>query len=425
MQLVDRWLKHQTLNELGVVVEGINKLQQTAPLFHQLLALISNNDMDPTSRSSLSNIIRKVSRYWDAARQLYRTAKKFPLVRNMRIQLVTLPFKAFEGQINSSDLSDLGTCLSRLGFVKGQQNSMSQLCRKLKLNQSAAQARYEVAKRALSAPKIHAEIQIIAFCEMQARGLFPRVVSSSKDACFLCNTFIQLYGRMHTPKSHGRLYPGWRLPFLPEFRVLQQKFNERLCEDLHRNVSSGLVRGKLHVHPLPNESNLLTLTASVTTQSISELPSETSHEKISSLESSTIVSDDPQEHGPSPAISQIAHVETTSDSSIDTIHLLEEKPMKDYLKYSSPFRLIITESLEVHLGLDDESTSATTKEPLGYIIERLEADNIKYLGEKCPVFDVRRLEGQVLCLLSEENSFCLVAGDVVLKITTQKSTKDK
>ncbi|KAJ5913613.1 hypothetical protein N7504_002496 [Penicillium tannophilum] len=425
IQLVDRWSKHQTLDELCVIVEGINHLQQTAPQFHHLLALISNIDMVPSSRSSLLNIIRKVSRYWDAARHLYRTAKKFLLVRKMKVQLATLPLKAFEGQIDCSVFSDLDLCLSRHGFIKEQQDSVSQLCHKLNIDEKAAHARYGKACMALSAPKIHAEIQIVAFCDMQSRGLFPRVVSSSKDACFLCNTFIQLHKRMHIPRAHGRLWPGWKLPTLPQFTVLQQNFNERLLEDLHRNVSSGLARAKLHVHPIPSESNLLTLTASVTTQSIPKLASETSHENTSSIASSSIVSDNPPINGPLSAIGQIPRIEAPSDSSINTVHLLEEKkPMKDYLKHSRSFRLIITESLEVHLGLDDESTSATTKEPLGYIIERLEADKIKSLSEKCPVFDVRRLEGEVSCLLSEENSFCLVAGDVVLKITTQKSIKD-
>jgi hypothetical protein len=137
IQLVDRWLKHQTLDELGNIVEGIHHLQQRAPRFYDLLDSISNNDMDPSSRSSLLNIIRKVSRHWEATRKLYRTAKKFPLVRNMKIQLASLPQKAFEGQINSSEFSDPCSCLSSLGFVKGQQ-SVSQLCRNLKLDQKAA-----------------------------------------------------------------------------------------------------------------------------------------------------------------------------------------------------------------------------------------------------------------------------------------------
>lgn len=421
IQLVNRWLKHKTFIELGVIVEGINHLQQTVPRLHHLLALIPNIDMNPSSRSSLMNIIGKVSRYWDAARQLYRTAKKFPLVRNMRIQLANLPVKAFKGQINLGEISDLGSCLYRLGFVQGQEKSVSKLCRNLNLDQNAAHARYARALSALSTPKIHAEIQIIAFCEMQIRGPFPRVVSSSKDACFLCNTFIQLHGRMHTPKAHGRLWPGWKLPALPQFIVIQQKFNEKVLEELHRDVSSGLARGKLQVHPPPNESNLLTLLASETTQSIPELSPGASDTASSSVRSSVTVSDDPPKHGSSSVMGRLSRIETPSDISMNTVHLLKEKIVKDYLKCNRPFRLIITESLELHLGLEDESTSAARKEPLGYSIERLKADSIKSLSEICPVIDVRQLDGEVLCPLSEDNAFCLTAGDVVLRINTQET----
>ncbi|KAJ5191725.1 uncharacterized protein N7498_010710, partial [Penicillium cinerascens] len=322
IHLVDRWLKHQALDELGDLVEGIHHLQQTAPRFYDLLNLISNNDIDPSSRSSLFNIIRKVSRYWEAARELYRMAKKFPLVRNMKIQLASLPQKAFEGQINSIEFSDPCSCLSRLGFVKGQR-TVSQLCHNLKLDQKAAFTRYKGAQKALSAPKIHAKIQIIAFCEIQAPKLFPRVVSSSKDACFLCNTFIQLYGRMHTPKTHSRLYPGWRLLSLPKFRVLQQKLNKRLIESLQHDISLGLVQGKLPIRPFPNESTLLTLPASSTTVSIAELISEISEGKISSVDSSIILSDDSPKYNPSLAVSRIPSTKIPSDNSVKTVYLLE------------------------------------------------------------------------------------------------------
>ncbi|KAJ5865142.1 uncharacterized protein N7529_007058, partial [Penicillium soppii] len=331
IQLVDRWMRHQNSDELGDLVEGIHHLQQTAPRFYDLLDLISNHDMDPCSRSSLLNIIRKVSRYWGAAGQLYRTAKEFPLVRNMKIQLASLPQKAFESQTNSSELSELSSCLSRHGFAKGQKHSLSQLCRNLRIDEKAAQARYEGAQKALSAPKIHAEIQIIAFCELQALNLFPRVVSSSKDACFLCNTFIQLYERMHTPRAHNRLYPGWRLPSLPQFRVIQQRLNKSLIESLQHNVSLGLAQGKLSVHPCPNESNILTSSASGTTMSMPEPVSESPEGHISSIApSSFTLSDDPPKCGPSLSISRLSSNETASGNSIDTVYLLEGEPVYNF-----------------------------------------------------------------------------------------------
>lgn len=419
IQLVDRWMRHQTLDELGDLVEGIHHLQKTAPRFYGLLDLISNHDMDPSSRSSLLNIIRKVSRYWGAARRLYRMAKEFTLVRNMKIQLASLPQEAFESQTSSTELSDLSSCLFRHGFVKGQKHSLSQLCRILRVDERAARARYEGAQRALSAPKIHAEIQIIAFCEIRAPNLFPRVVSSSKDACFLCNTFIQLYGRMHTPRAHGRLYPGWRLPSLPQFRVLQQKLNKGLIESLQHNISLGLAQGKLPVHPCPNESNVLTSSASGTTMSMPKPLSESPEGYISSIDSSSItLSGDPPIRRPSLSITRLSSNETPSDNSINTAYLLEGELVNDFVKYNKPFHLIITESIEVHLGLQDEPASTARKEGLGYDIKRFTPDSIKYLSETCPVVDVRQLKGEVQFPLSEDNAFCLVAGDVVLKINT-------
>lgn len=104
--------------------------------------MISNNDMAPSSRSSFLNIIRKVSRYWEAARKLYRRAKKYLLVRNIRIRLANLPQKAFEAQVYPTKSTDLSVCLSKLRFTKRQQN-VPMLYHQLKLDQNAAYARYK------------------------------------------------------------------------------------------------------------------------------------------------------------------------------------------------------------------------------------------------------------------------------------------
>lgn len=154
--------------------------------------------------------------------------------------------------------------------------------------------------------------------------------------------------------------------------------------------------------------------------SVPELVSEISERKISSIDSSIILSDDSPKYGPSLAISRISGAETPSDNSIKSVYLLEGGLVNDFVEYNRPFRLFVTESLEVHLGLKDELTSATRKGPLGYSIERFTAHSIKYLRETCPVVDVRQLESEVLCPLSEDNAFCLAAGDVVLKINTHE-----
>lgn len=42
--------------------------------------------------------------------------------------------------------------------------------------------------------------------------LRPRVICSSKSACFLCDLFIQLHGQYYVPRTHGVLYEKWTLP---------------------------------------------------------------------------------------------------------------------------------------------------------------------------------------------------------------------
>lgn len=77
-KLLDSWSHYQVDARLVEVVEGIYRLQQIVGLSN-LIGTIPNQDMNPTARKSLLNIVHKVGRYWEVARYLYRTAKKSPL----------------------------------------------------------------------------------------------------------------------------------------------------------------------------------------------------------------------------------------------------------------------------------------------------------------------------------------------------------
>jgi hypothetical protein len=61
--------------------------------------------------------------------------------------------------------------------------------------------------------KIHAEIQLLFFYELHPDRPRPRVICSSKSACYLCNLFFQLHDGFHVPRTHGRLYEKWILPY--------------------------------------------------------------------------------------------------------------------------------------------------------------------------------------------------------------------
>ena len=60
--------------------------------------------------------------------------------------------------------------------------------------------------------KVHAEIQLLFFYELHPDRLRPRIICSSKSACYLCNLFFQIHGGFSVPRTHGRLYEKWILP---------------------------------------------------------------------------------------------------------------------------------------------------------------------------------------------------------------------
>ena len=107
--------------------------------------------------------------------------------------------------------------------------------------------------------KIHAEIQLVMFYEQHPNLPRPRVICSSKAACFLCNLFIQSYGTFHVPSTHGRIYDGWfppqshTLPVATRPKILRtmNKLNQLLENEIMQTL-----RRKIKAHPEPAESVL-------------------------------------------------------------------------------------------------------------------------------------------------------------------------
>jgi hypothetical protein len=220
VKLVDLWIKHQTQTPLEDLVEGVYQLQKTETV-QRVLDGMSNRDMDPLRRASLLNVVKKVARYRQASRFLYRLVAKEHNLSRLKAIAVNLPKEYFEKSVQSSIdyYPRLSSVLFRIHPKYAKEKSLGQIRRLLltKKEKSVDEDFSERVFRTLNEAKIHAEVQLIAHCESQlpggSRGLAPRVICSSKDACYLCNLAIYLYrGKTHTPRSHGRLYPGWRLP---------------------------------------------------------------------------------------------------------------------------------------------------------------------------------------------------------------------
>lgn len=255
---------HRDDTTLQAIVESMHRLSQ-AP---DLETVISHTMDERLARASLLNIIQRVARYKEVARQFYRAAKKFPMVRSSQVTPVRLGPEAFQRVSSSSNSPNIESALASRSIPKDHRR-LDQVCRHLastSSTKSKATANKEFVERChetLRNGKVHAEIQLLYHYLATPSDKPPRVVCSSKDACYLCNTFITMHKAFHTPGCHGRLYPGWRLPSTHLDQT--KKFNQVLETRLRESLEILFQRKEKTGYPPPNESSLWTMHLSNTT----------------------------------------------------------------------------------------------------------------------------------------------------------------
>ena len=85
---------------------------------------------------------------------------------------------------------------------------------------------------------VHAEIQIIFHYAMHkpARSHGPRVLGTSKAACYLCNLFIMHHGEYFVSKTHGQLYDQWTIPDLASVSAVAQDSFRAVLGDINQDI---------------------------------------------------------------------------------------------------------------------------------------------------------------------------------------------
>ena len=173
-------------------------------------------DMSPTISSSLKiylpRAMRKLGRYYYVACDLINAARssRYTLFRRISVRAMEEP------RLNMAFI---------VGHSVGFDQSLQRVTRSSHQHPpnahdsgsvSAARTKFQSRISNCATPwKVHAEIQLLLFYEQQPHIFRPRIISSSKSACYLCDLFIQLHGKFRMPRTHGRLYDRWILPERP------------------------------------------------------------------------------------------------------------------------------------------------------------------------------------------------------------------
>lgn len=361
-------------------------------------------------------------RYSEAARFLFRTSKKFPIARRMKAVIVSLPDNAFTRiPLEPTYKIGIASVLARVKTPKmskrmTQQSQVDTICRLL--GTDTDQADEDLAKQAVrthKTGKIHAEVQLLVHDEIHRNTepcdkilLPPRIVSSSKKACFLCDLLIKVHGKMRTPWSHGKLYPGWRVPDYPGLD-LQERFNGVLEHCIRKSISLLFERGERTTYPDPRESTLITLPSLQSEPVIVRMPKEESRVEVSELqvqdvdsmtgdESDTSEIDKEDSEPSSEARSRVANVsridEQNSDEAIARVkfgsgrasqhapvgvsHILDKKPESGTEK-AEP--VVHGQPIYEGPGKDTQHVQATSSPKSESHVEGITHDDLQSEGE--------------------------------------------
>lgn len=245
-----------------------------------LFGYLSLQNVPRESQERLFNCLSKIARYRESATLLCRMAKRFVMLREATMEEVHLPREAFAKPPKGTFTGNVQSILTRLSQKQNvQTHNLPPWVQKAIAATPSNEFTAEINNR-LQDSRIHAEIQILAHYEDASSDVVPpRIIASSKNACYLCDTFIRLHRGFSVPKTHGKLYPGWRLPTMPQLDPLQQRLNGLLEEKILAMIKKLSQTGVKPVNKFINESTIfpLHLSASALTSlsnhSSADLPS--------------------------------------------------------------------------------------------------------------------------------------------------------
>jgi hypothetical protein len=238
-----------------VSLQHLDELLSLAHLFEvQTLAklLSHSRTINPSTKEYLPRAIEKLGRYRSIAKDLAKASKtkESSLFRSITVRPIELPDLQLDNRNLTGSLQDFERVWSR--NAGGVSHSLLQQVRE------KAETKYQSRVHTCVTPwKVHAEVQILMYYERLPRQDLPRVICSSKSACYLCSLFLETHGRFIVPRTHGKIYDRWTLPsdagFDSETMKTLLPVLHRFNQTVEATIRKGL-KGELgHLAP-PNES---------------------------------------------------------------------------------------------------------------------------------------------------------------------------
>lgn len=231
----------------------------TQGILHQVLTRSSR--LDPGSRRNIAITITKLSRYVSISRFLLQAARKYSVFDRIQISVINSRVRRLPAlKLDSMTAGVIDNLLeeSKRGVLSSKLHA-----------ESPSAIKDHICQAATLAVPVHAEIQLLFHYERSPSNSPPRIICSSKQACFLCNLFFKMHGRFMVPSTHGRLYEKWALPAAVE--NTRDNVNEDILTTIRSFVSAvddALIREMRSTRgPYPNPYESMILLSAACSQS--------------------------------------------------------------------------------------------------------------------------------------------------------------
>lgn len=160
--------------------------------------------LEADSRETIARTITKLGRYSTVSQSLLEVARNHVIFERLRISIVKFRApKLVPTELDGKTKDFVHALVNKPGFRKLASRYP---------DPSLSEIEDHIRREATIAIPVHAEIQLLFHYEWNPCSLPPRIICSSKQACFLCNLFLRIHGRFAVPNTHGRMYEKWALP---------------------------------------------------------------------------------------------------------------------------------------------------------------------------------------------------------------------
>lgn len=282
-----------SLSEIQDIVMNLSMCFSEISSDETLANLLDNViDLAPELKFHLKSAVGKIGRYYSASRDLVFAAgtKRYSVFNKILVEEYDLPPAPASYLVGSTSTleTSVQNLICREKILQGRKLSVNlQNCLGKSYQSKSNDFKLRTSNSSKSW-KVHAEIKLLFFYELNRADLPPRVICASKSPCYLCHLYFGHHARYHVPNTHGRLYPAWILPtwldqLSDDKRAHAGSTIKALHTELVHRILKTINQGRVSFNH-PNESILWAPTIWSTSSLVSDTTGNNSQEKTASNE---------------------------------------------------------------------------------------------------------------------------------------------